>query len=161
MLAPLAGAERPVPSVPIPVTGGASALTPLGHASPWRWRAVLACGCAAAAVAGVLLGDPAARLAADAELAALLRGMGVVKAGLAGIALALSWWRFRVPVAPRFRAIYLVGTWAMTGASALIWQLSFIPAAALLFHVGELALLLAALCDDDLPLPWRAPRNAA
>jgi hypothetical protein len=56
--------------------------------------------------------------------------------------------RFGHPVAPRLVAIYLAGAWAMAGASMLVWQLASIPLAALVFHAGESALLLAAWRGD-------------
>ena len=37
--------------------------------------------------------------------------------------------------------------WATAGASMLIWQLEFIPIAAVAFHLGELTLLVAAWRD--------------
>ncbi len=85
---------------------------------------------------------------ADAELATLLRGMAMLKAGFAALALAAVWWRLgRTITTPRLLA-YASGAWLMTVGATLIWQLAFIPAASALFHGGILLLLVLAWRDD-------------
>jgi hypothetical protein len=117
------------------------------HAAATRHRALLVAGCAVAALAGLALGDPAPRIAADPELATLLRGMAGIKVLLLLGALALLAWRFGKPVAPAFVAIYATGLAVMAFATALIWQLTALPLAAAAFHVAEIALLVAAWRD--------------
>ena len=90
------------------------------------------------------LANPSAYSAAEPELALLLRGMAVIKAGIALVALALSFWRFGQPVSTSAALGYALGVWALGGATVLIWFLSFIPAAALLFHLGVFGLLILA-----------------
>jgi hypothetical protein len=117
------------------------------HAAATRHRALLFAGCALAALAGLALGDPGPRMAADPELATLLRGMAGIRVLLLLGALALLAWRLGRPVAPAFVAIYLAGAAVMAFSTALIWQLSALPLAATAFHVAEIGLLLAAWRD--------------
>ena len=98
-------------------------------------------------LAGLALGDPAPRLAADPELAFLLRGMGGIKALLLLGALSLLAWRFARPVPARIAAVYIGGAAVMAGATALIWQLTALPLAAVAFHAAEIAVLVAAWRD--------------
>ncbi len=114
-------------------------------------RAGLLAGCMAAVCAALWLGDPRPALDADVELARLLRGMAVIKAAIGGLAIGALWWRFGHPTSRRLASAYLPGAWLVAGASALIWQLSAIPAAAIAFHAGEFTLLIAA---------WRDGRDA-
>lgn len=107
----------------------------------------LVLGSIAAGTIALWFGNPAAYLAADPELARLLRGMALIKAGLVVGAMALLLWRLRRPVTARTACVYLLGTWWMAGASMLIWQLTLIPLAAITFHVGELSMLVAAWRD--------------
>ena len=125
----------------------ALAPSPVPVATPVRLRAALCLGVALAAVVGLVLGDPAPRLAADPELALLLRGMAGIKAVLLLGALALLAWRFARPVPTSFAAIYLAGACIMAGATALIWQLTALPLAAVAFHAAEISVLVAAWRD--------------
>jgi hypothetical protein len=112
-----------------------------------RARIALSGSCAVAALAGFALGDPAPRMAADPEIAFLLRGMAAIKVALVLGAIALIAWRLRRPVSPRCAAVYVVGAAVMAGATALIWQLTALPAAAVAFHIAEIALLVTAWRD--------------
>ena len=76
-----------------------------------------------------------------------MRGMAMIKALIIVIAAAVLWWRFARPVPALFAVGYLLGAWFMVAATALIWQLSTIGAAAIVFHTGELSLLLLAWRD--------------
>jgi hypothetical protein len=112
-------------------------------------------GCAIAAAISLAIGNPAELLAADPELSLLLRGMAVIKAILVAAGLSALWWRFRWPVSIRLAAGYLAGAWLVTGATIMIWQLTTIAAAAVVFHVGEVTLLVLAWRDyrDDASPP--------
>lgn len=114
-------------------------------------------GMLAAVALGLGFGDPAPLLDRDASLAHLLRGMAAIKAVLVVAAAAVVAWRLRWPAAPAVAIAYGVGVCAMAAATALIWQLSFIAGAALLFHVAEIGLLLLAWRDG---LWQRARANA-
>lgn len=112
-----------------------------------RARIALSVGCAMAALAGFALGDPAPRMATDPDIAFLLRGMAGIKVALLLGALALLAWRLGKPVSARLAAIYLAGACVMAFATALIWQLTALPLAALAFHAAEITLLVAAWRD--------------
>lgn len=109
--------------------------------------------CRVAGLAAAALADPAAVAGVEhePELVLLLRGMAVLEAGLALTAVALAYWRSRRPVSTRAGAGVVVGVSSPVAASALIWFLSFIAAAAIAFHVGALGLLVLA---------WREGRPA-
>ena len=122
---------------------------------PAPMRALLLAGCVASAAAVGWLADPAAVLQADPELARLLRGMALIKAAVVLAAIGVLLWRFGGPTTPRTASAYLAGAWMLCGASLLIWQLSAIAFAALLFHTGVLLLLVAAWRDRGA-LPARS-----
>ena len=117
---------------------------------------------AALALLGALLAAALGWLASDlfpprpmeAELALLLRGMAAIKTLLVvGLVAAIAW-RSRWPMSPTLIAGYLAGAWSMAFATAMIWQLSAIAAAAVFFHVAEFAVLLMAWRDGlDRLLP--------
>jgi hypothetical protein len=112
---------------------------------------LLLAGCALVALGANALGDPAFLLTADPDLAILLRGMALIKAALVAAGLAILWWRFRWPVSTGVAAGYLMGACLVTGATMMIWQLTYIAASAAAFHIGELTLLVLA---------WRDHRKA-
>lgn len=125
-----------------PSWGAVSAAWPRG-ALP----CLLAAGCAAAVAAGLWTGSPDSLLKADPELAGLLRGMAMIKALVVLAALTVLIWRLQQPITGRLAAAYLLGAWLASGATAMVWQLSSIPLAALLFHAGEIGMLLTAWRD--------------
>ncbi|MEO8523713.1 MAG: hypothetical protein ABI460_03235, partial [Caldimonas sp.] len=107
-------------------------------------RSALVAG-SVAAFAVALLATNSTVQAAEPELALLLRGMAVIKGLLAGVAAAAVWWRLGQPVSSRAAAVYITCVWALFVCTALIWQLTFIAAAAVVFHVAGLTGLLLAL----------------
>jgi hypothetical protein len=108
---------------------------------------LLLAGCALAALVAYVVADPTAMQAADPELALLLRGMALIKAALVAAGLAVLWWRFGWPLSSGLAAGYLAGAWLAAGTAMMIWQLTCIAHAAVLFHVGEVALLVLAWRD--------------
>jgi len=88
------------------------------------------------------LGDPTGFTQADPALGRLLRGMALIKGVIALAILAAVWWRFGRPVFKSAAAVYLSGSWIVAGSTMLIWQLSWIPLAALLFHAAALSMLV-------------------
>lgn len=130
---------------------GAPRATPPEHAHGTRWsgrlRALLLLGCTASVVAASTLGDPSLSLRADPQLAVLLRGMAVLKALMVLAGLGVLGWRFGHPIARVTAALYLGGAWLVAGATALIWQLTALPLAALVFHVAGFGLLWVAFAD--------------
>jgi hypothetical protein len=116
-------------------------------------RTTLLLGCVVTVALAAWAGNPVPYLDADFELGRLLRAMAVIKAGVVLAAICLLWWRFEQPVPMRLTAACLVGVWLAAGASMLIWQLTAIPLAALTFHAGGLAFLVAAWQDYRTSTP--------
>lgn len=118
-----------------------------------RLRVLLLAGVAVSALAGLAWGAAVSSPPADADLAFLLRGMALIKAGLVLLGLGLLLWRFGrpLPAAPAV-ASYFIGAWLAALASALIWQLAYLGLAATAFHAGELLLLITAWRDHGSPL---------
>jgi hypothetical protein len=112
-----------------------------GAAAPLR-RAGLLVGAAAAIGVAAWVGDPAATLQADPALGHLLRGMALIKALLTMAALAAVYWRFGWTVSRAATALYLLSASTLAGSTMLIWQLSFILPAALLFHAAAISLVV-------------------
>ena len=100
-----------------------------------------------AVAAGFAVSSTQPTSAADPELARLLLGMAAVKALLTLAAAGAVAWRLGFPVTPRLAVAYLGGIALMAGATVLIAHLALIPAAALIFHAGDLTLLVAAWRD--------------
>jgi hypothetical protein len=82
--------------------------------------------------------------------------MALIKAGMVCAALGVLVWRFGRPLAPRAALAFLVGSWLIAGATAMIWQLSHIGAAAVAFHAGEIGMLVVAWREHRAE--WR-PRD--
>jgi hypothetical protein len=104
-------------------------------------RGGLVSGCAIAIGIAAWLGHPADYLHADPALARLLRGMALIKGVIALAIVGAVFWRLAWPVAKRAVAAYLLCSWAVAGSTMLIWQLSYIVPAAVLFHAAALSLL--------------------
>lgn len=111
-------------------------------------RAVLLVVCIAAALAALLVGQPERLLQSDPELARLLRGMALIKAGILVAALGLLSWRFHWRTSRLLVVVYNGAVAAMSFAAVLIWQLTSILVAAGLFHAGLVVLLVAMLRDN-------------
>jgi hypothetical protein len=122
-----------------PADSGAG--TPSVHALPLR--AALMAGCAISVGITAYLGDPSG-FTNDLALTRLLRGMALIKGAMALAAVAVVLWRFGRPVAMPVAAGYLLGSWVLVGSTMLVWQLTWIPAAAVLFHVAGLSMLLVS-----------------
>ncbi len=112
------------------------------------YRAALVAGMLAVAATALLTTDGARVAASEVSFVRMMRAMATIKALLVTIAAAVLWWRFARPVPTLFAIGYLSGAWAMIAATVLIWQLSSIGAAAIVFHTGELSLLLLAWRDN-------------
>ena len=104
-------------------------------------RAALLAGCAAALGLAAWAGNPADYLQADPALARLLRGMALLKGLIAIAAVGAVFWRFGWRVSKPAAASYLVASWVLAAATMMIWQLSCILPAALLFHAAAISLL--------------------
>jgi hypothetical protein len=109
-----------------------------------RLRAGLMVGCAISIGIAGYLGDPSGYTHADPPLARLLRGMAVIKGVIAIAIVAAVWWRFGRAVSKPVAASYLLGSSVLAGSAMLIWQLSWILLAAILFHAAALSMLLVS-----------------
>lgn len=98
-------------------------------------------GCAVSIGIAVYLGDPGPVTLSDPSLARLLRGMALIKGVMAIAAVAAVWWRLGRPVSKPVAAAHLMGSWILAGSTTLVWQLSWIPLAAILFHGAALPML--------------------
>lgn len=119
-------------------------------ASPLLLRASLTVAVVLAVALAQLLaqGEAAARAAAaDPELTHLLRGMAVLKAGLALGAVCLVAWRLGYPASARLAAGLIAAAALMAAGPVLIWHVAPVGAAALLFHAGMGLLLVLCLID--------------
>ena len=117
--------------------------------SPSVLQTLLLAGSIASVAAAAWLGVPSAYLRADPELAFLLRGMAAIKACIVLAAIGVVFWRLEQAVPQRTASAYMVGSWLIAGATTLVWQLSFIPLAALVFHAAEFLLLFVAWRDRE------------
>ncbi len=127
---------------------------PVNHAStgaravhPYVLRALLSAGCAIAVGLALWVGDPGSYLQADPPLARLLRCMALIKGAIAAAALGAAWWRSGWPISPARAASYVLGSSMLAGSAMLIWQLTLIALAAMLFHAALLGMLLVAWRD--------------
>lgn len=118
---------------------------------PLLLRAVLLVVSIVAGLAAGALADPAGVSHVEPELVVLLRGMALIKAGMALLAFSLAWWRFGSPMSSQAAAGCVAGVGCLAAATILIWYLSFILAAAVVFHLGLFGLLVLA---------WREGRSA-
>lgn len=132
----------------------ASAFPPLVRPGP---RMVHGAGLAVTAVLGGALGSALSNVPADAELALLLRCMGVIKVAMALGLAGLVHWRLGSPLAPGIRAAAVGASWAAMLASLAILQLVALVPAALAFHVALVAAIAVACLDRDrrAPAPLR------
>jgi hypothetical protein len=107
-------------------------------------------GCAVSIWIAAHLGNPGSVLHDDRPLSRLLRGMALIKGVVTLAAIAAVAWRFGWPVSKSAAAAYLLGSWSMVLASMLIWRLSYIAAAAILFHAAVLCMLFVSWRGDGI-----------
>jgi hypothetical protein len=101
-------------------------------------------------VAASQFGDAAGTaraVAADPELAHLLRAMAGLKAIIAVAAVGVMIWRLGSPIGPVWLTLYALSTSAMTAGPVLIWMLVHVGFGAALLH-GGLLMALVLLCRD-------------
>jgi formate/nitrite transporter FocA (FNT family) len=105
------------------------------------WRAAIVAGCILAVAVAAWVGHPADYLEADPALAHLLRGMALIKAFIVLVVVGAALWRCGWRLSTAAGAGYVAGSSVMAGSTVLIWQLSHIVAAAVLFHGAALGML--------------------
>lgn len=113
----------------------------------WNWRpatlrALLIAGCALAVGVAAWAGDPSAYLHADPALARVLRCMALIKGLIALAAVGAVLWRLKWPISAGKYLAYMLGSCVIVGATMLVWQLTAIVSAAVLFHAAALGMLL-------------------
>ena len=119
-------------------------------ATPAGRRCMLVLAVLAAIAAATLVGQPNPGVAADPELAFVLRGMGLIKLAIATLAIALVWWRAGEPAqSGRFLA-YLACAALLAAAATLVLKLAVVAATSIVFHATLLAMGLMALGDDQV-----------
>ncbi len=112
----------------------------VGRAAVWR-TATLA-SCVLAVVVAARLGHPAPYLDADPALAHLLRGMALIKAFIALGSIGAVFWRCGWALSAPVAVGYAAGASLLAGSTMLIWQLTWIPLAAVVFHAAALGMLV-------------------
>jgi hypothetical protein len=115
-----------------------------------RRLGVLVAGALAVAVAAAL-GDPAPFIARNPDLAFLMRGIALIKASFALVALAAVLWRCGQTLRPAHAAGYAAGCALTAGAAMSVWQLSSMGLASLAFHTGWIALFAVSWVDGVGP----------
>ena len=126
-----------------------------------RRRAALAAAVLIAAAAAHLAADgeaSARAVAADPELASLLRSMAFLKASMAAAAVWLADRLLREPLPAGLAAGLVLAVAAMAAAPVLMWHVAHVGAGALLFHAGMAALLLLGWRPAEA---WLARRSRA
>lgn len=125
---------------------------PAPRSSTTRWRASLVGAVlvtwVVTCVVATMRGVHADAAFVDPDLATLLHGMAILKAAATLGAMAVLWWRFERPIAPRIALAGLLAIGLMAGASVLIWHLDHLLPAAIAFHAGLFALPWLALRDE-------------
>jgi len=109
-----------------------------------RWRLGLIAACCLSVGLALWQADPSPYLLADPGLARLLRGMALIKGMIAIAAASAVYWRLALPASGTVAALYVISSSVLMGSSMLIWQLSHIGPAALLFHGAALSMLVVA-----------------
>ncbi len=120
---------------------------PPGAARSLPLRAWVIAACALGIGAAAWFGNPGGYLHADPALARLLRGMALIKSAMVLAAVGAVVWRFGFPVAKPVAVVYIVGCCVLAGSTTLIWQLTLIPLAAILFHAAALGMLIVGWRD--------------
>jgi hypothetical protein len=110
--------------------------------SALQLRICLIVACAVAVGAAFAVGNPTGYLQADIALAHLLRGMAVIKSTIVLAAVGAVWWRLSWVVSRAAAVTYIAGCAVLAGSTMLIWQLTWIPLAAVVFHGAALGMLI-------------------
>jgi hypothetical protein len=123
-----------------------------------RLSVLLVCALAVGVAAG--LGDPASLLAQRPDLVVLLRGIALIKATFALVALAAVLWRCGHALRPGHAVGYAAGCALMAGAAMSVWQLSSMGFASVAFHSGWIALFAVSWVDGVGPALRRRSARA-
>jgi hypothetical protein len=102
-----------------------------------------------AAGSSLLLTQGGPQGSVDPSLITLLRLMAAIKAAMAVAAALLVDWRLARPMPAAMACGYGVAVALMAAASGMIWQMSHLMVAGVLFHAGLLLWLGLAYLDRD------------
>ena len=111
------------------------------------WQGALLVSVGLCVAGASTLGDPGRLLTFDPDLARVLRFMAAVKGGMALLTLALVGLRLGEPVTPARAIGYLAAAGGVAAAPTLMWQLTWIGPAALLFYAAMTVLVLLGRRD--------------
>lgn len=112
-----------------------------------RARLILLAASAAAAGAGAWLSGLAPASIADPDLTRLLKAMAMIKVAIVIAGITAVGWRLSWPAPAPVTTAYIAGAALTSGASILIWNLAWIPVAALVYHAGAGLMIAAAFFD--------------
>jgi hypothetical protein len=115
--------------------------------APRALRTLLLAGVCAFAGVATWWASPGSSATSDPELVTLLQGMAAIKGMGVLAATAVLWWRFGLAVPSALAVTYLACIWLAAAATVCIWQMAHLAAAAVVFHVCEITLLVAAWRD--------------
>jgi hypothetical protein len=127
-----------------PGAGEGAPAAAISGASAWRLLLISACGIAAA---GVLASGADNGAAADPDLSALLRGMAIIKAAIVAAGAGIVWWRLGASISSTFALAYIGCVTAASAGAAMVWTMSHMGVATLLFHGALIAFLVIGLRD--------------
>jgi len=124
-----------------------AAVSALAARRSQTWRLTLLMACVFVACAAFAIGSANARIA-DPDLATLLHGMALLKAAITAIGMAAVWWRLGSPILSTLAAAYVGCTAAASAGTGLVWTMSHLWAATLLFHGALIVFLILGLRDS-------------
>jgi hypothetical protein len=154
---------RSFPPGPLAVSPAAAAPLRLSERAPARRAALAASVLLAVAVAQFAADGPAsaAAVAADPELARLLRAMALIKASMAAAAVWLAdRLLLRCPLGSGLAAGLVPAVALMAAAPVLMWHVAHVGTGALLFHAGMIALLVLGWRPAEAWLGARSRRRS-
>jgi len=154
----MARLTRSFPPAPL---AASPATPPQVSARPPARRAALAVSVLLAVAVAHFAADASASanaVAADPELARLLRAMALIKASMAAAAVWLAdRLLLRCPLGPGLVAGLVSAVALMAAAPVLMWHVAHVGTGALLFHAGMIALLVLGWRPTEA---WLAARGA-
>jgi hypothetical protein len=140
-----------------PVPAGSTQRLRLSPPSARRAALVVAVVLAVAVAHFATDGAASARaVAADPELARLLRAMALIKASMAAAAAWIAGRLLREPVGTGLAAGLVLAVALMAAAPVLMWHVASVGAGALLFHAGMVLLLVLGWRPAEAMLATRS-----
>lgn len=157
----MARLDRRFPPAPLAASPAAAPSPQPDVARSTGSRVALAAAVLVAMAAAYLWGDDLASaraVAADPELAWLLRAMAFTKAAMAAAAVWLADRLLRLPLGAALASGLVAASAMMAAAPVLMWHVAHVGAGAVLFHAGMLLLLVLGWRPTEA---WLAARSGA